>query len=185
MLRRPIKLFSPLWSKFIERLSWKSYQFSWVHKAMMLCNDNFAFRWTDDSLWWPYHVCSDSRGKKLTGFLIGTGGMSLLLQKLYYYSILYYMFYVNVWFNFFFSNSLSLQAFNNDGQEVVSTKDRPELEDRGITGMYSQLFVSHGQDSWYWTFRKILCLETMRCTTQMLHGKEMGEKLQVILKAQV
>ena len=152
---------------------------------MMLCNDNFAFRWTDDSLWWPYHVCSDSRGKKLTGFLIGTGGMSLLLQKLYYYSILYYMFYVNVWFNFFFSNSLSLQAFNNDGQEVVSTKDRPELEDRGITGMYSQLFVSHGQDSWYWIFRKILCLETMRCTTQMLHGKEMGEKLQVILKAQV
>ena len=92
VLRRPIKLFSPLWSKFIERLSWKSYQFSWVHKAMMLCNDNFAFRWTDDSLWWPYHVCSDSRGKKLTGFLIGTGGMSLLLQKLYYYS--YYILHV-------------------------------------------------------------------------------------------
>ena len=64
------------------------------------------------------------------------------------------MLYVNVWFNFFFSNSLSLQAFNNDGQEVVSTKERPELEDRGITGMYSQLFVSHGQDSWYWIFSK-------------------------------
>ena len=38
---------------------------------------------------------------------------------------------------FLFSISLSLQAFNNDGQEVVFTKDRQELEDREITGIFS------------------------------------------------
>ena len=119
------------------------------------------------------------------GFCSAQVGCNCCFKSYTIIHIIYYMFYVNVWFNFFFSNSLSLQAFNNIGQEVVSTKDRPELEDRGITGMYSQLFVSHGQDSWYWIFRKISCLETMRCTTQMLHGKEMGEKLQVILMAQV
>ena len=82
-------------------------------------------------------MCSDSRGKKLTGCLIRIGEMSLLLQKLYYYAKLYYMFYVNVSFNFFFSISLSLQAFTNDGQEVVSTEDRQELEDREMTGNFS------------------------------------------------
>ena len=73
----------------------------------------------------------------MTGCLIRIGEMSLLLQKLYYYAILYYMFYVNVSFNFFFSISLSLQAFTNDGQEVVSTEDRQELEDREMTGNFS------------------------------------------------
>ena len=119
------------------------------------------------------------------GFWSAQVGCNCCFKSYTIIHIIYYMFYVNVWFNFFFSNSLSLQAFNNIGQEVVSTKERPELEDRGITGMYSQLFVSHVQDSWYWVSSKNFVFVTMQGTTQILHGKEMGERLQVILKAQV
>ena len=84
-----------------------------------------------------------------------------------------------------FSISLSLQAFNNDGQEVVFTKDRQELEDREITGIFSHflwvtvLILDIGFSG------KNLRLEIMQWTTQILHSKDMREKLQVILKAQV
>ena len=65
---------------------------------------------------------------------------------------------------FLFSISLSLQAFNNDGQEVVFTKDRQELEDREITGIFHTFCESR---SWF----LILDFQEKICVWRLCSGQ--------------